>query len=179
MGGSPSRILPGLYHGGADVLDDEDWFAEERITHVLSLGNATPGVSKPLVRKQVNVPDTEEANLYLHMDDIVQFIHDCRVNGGVCYVHCSAGISRSSTAVVAYLMAHLRMSFSRALEVVQILRSTAQPNAAFQKQLVMFGEEKADNLFERMSEHPQTAGMRLRDKQALDSIDYSALEQQG
>lgn len=35
MGLSPSKVLPGLIQGGADVLENEDFFKNEKITHVV------------------------------------------------------------------------------------------------------------------------------------------------
>ena len=39
MGGAPSLILPGLWQGG---VEDNAWYKEHQITHVVSLGDETP-----------------------------------------------------------------------------------------------------------------------------------------
>ena len=50
-------------------------------------------------------------------------------------VHCFAGVSRSSTCVIAYLMQVKKMSFVDAFTFVRSKRSIAFPNIGFQRQL--------------------------------------------
>jgi len=62
---------------------------------------------------------------------------------GVCVCLCSAaGISRSVTITVAYLMTVSTLSFDDALKVVQYCREMANPNYGFRMQLQRFQEEK-------------------------------------
>lgn len=50
-------------------------------------------------------------------------------------VHCSAGVSRSPTIVVAYLMKHRNMSLRTALGHVVRIRPQVSPNPGFIEQL--------------------------------------------
>ena len=59
-------------------------------------------------------------------------------NGGKVLVHCYAGLSRSVTVIVAYLMQNERMLLDEALRFVKHKRPYAQPNPGFLKQLVEF-----------------------------------------
>ncbi len=45
MGGEPSKILPSLYHGGANVLRDKEWFERNGVSHALSICNQKPPAS--------------------------------------------------------------------------------------------------------------------------------------
>jgi hypothetical protein len=36
--------------------------------------------------------------------DCIEFMENCRTNGGKVLIHCEKGVSRSSTLVIAYLM---------------------------------------------------------------------------
>mmetsp|Transcript_23869 Transcript_23869/g.66694 ORF Transcript_23869/g.66694 Transcript_23869/m.66694 type:complete len:203 (-) Transcript_23869:67-675(-) len=49
---------------------------------------------------------------------------------GACLVHCSFGISRSVSIVIAWLITRKRMSLQSALSIVQTARHGAQPKAA-------------------------------------------------
>jgi len=59
-------------------------------------------------------------------------------DGSGVLVHCFAGISRSSTIVVAYLMIKNKWSCHKALKYVQSKRSVCKPNPGFLQQLVEF-----------------------------------------
>jgi len=53
-------------------------------------------------------------------------------------VHCAAGISRSTTIVIAFLMKHLRISFMEAWTITKRGRRFACPNGEFQVQLALW-----------------------------------------
>lgn len=50
-----------------------------------------------------------------------------------------AGISRSTTVVVAYVMAVTELSCQEVLEAVRTVRPVANPNPGFRQQLAEFG----------------------------------------
>ena len=51
-------------------------------------------------------------------------------------IHCRAGVSRSATLVIAYVMRHLRMTLREALIYVRSRRPIVCPNRGFLKKLV-------------------------------------------
>ncbi|XP_056621711.1 dual specificity protein phosphatase 22-A isoform X2 [Triplophysa dalaica] len=73
-----------------------------------------------------------------HFKECIRFIHECRLNGGACLVHCLAGVSRSTTMVVAYLMTVTSYSWEECLCAVKSVRSFVGPNYGFQQQLQEF-----------------------------------------
>jgi protein-tyrosine phosphatase len=82
-----------------------------------------------------HVPDTSSTNLSRHFGHVVAFIKQATQSGSCVLVHCQAGISRSVTMVVAYLMADLGLSYEDALARVQQVRPQANPNQGFVQQL--------------------------------------------
>lgn len=50
-------------------------------------------------------------------------------------IHCSAGVSRSVTIIIAYLIGNRDMTFDEAFEVVKNKRTEANPNIGFIEQL--------------------------------------------
>lgn len=48
------RVLVQIWQGGASVMKDEEWFAEHRITHIVSLGDRTPDPSILATRKHLH-----------------------------------------------------------------------------------------------------------------------------
>merc|ERR1740117_2101820 len=100
MGGAPSVILPGLWLGGQDYIEEEGFFNEASVGHVLSLGPAHPPQHIQLSsREHINVQDASSADLSRHFARVVRYIaksrHSAEVDSLGIYVHCAAGISRS------------------------------------------------------------------------------------
>jgi protein-tyrosine phosphatase len=55
------------------------------------------------------------------------------MNGRNILVHCFAGISRSSTTVIAYMMKELGYTFRKALAHCKARRKEVLPNSGFQR----------------------------------------------
>jgi hypothetical protein len=62
------------------------------------------------------------------LEQVVTFIDEHRQAERTVYVHCQAGVNRSSTAVIAYLMHKYQWSRDDALRFVQKQRQQASPN---------------------------------------------------
>ncbi|KAL8179760.1 UNVERIFIED_CONTAM: hypothetical protein K2H54_072397 [Gekko kuhli] len=84
-----------------------------------------------------------EANIKKHFKECIRFIHSCRLRGGNCLVHCLAGISRSTTIVLVYVMAVTQLDWREALEAVKAVRPVANPNPGFRQQLEEYGKSKS------------------------------------
>jgi protein-tyrosine phosphatase len=56
-------------------------------------------------------------------------------------IHCAAGISRSSTFTIAYLMKDREMPFHKALDYVKERRRWINPNSGFRRQLIDYNQE--------------------------------------
>lgn len=63
-------------------------------------------------------------------DDFYFFFQD-----GVVLLHCNAGVSRSASIAIAYLMANEKIPFDDAFNRVKSVRPSVQPNAGFLVQL--------------------------------------------
>jgi hypothetical protein len=184
MGGKPSKILTDLWLGPL-VGEDDDFFVQQGITHVLSLG---PKVKSNMCfegTKHVEANDVPMQNLSQFFMECSLFIHDARVNAenAVVYVHCQAGVSRSSTIVVQYLMSVLGLPRDAVLEYVRAKRECVCPNAGFLQQLSDFENNNIDycspaSILAHMREHATTASSAgLSDHEtviARDMKDYTA-----
>lgn len=83
-------------------------------------------------QKHIQIQDSMDTNIIPHIDTSIQFIKDC---SGNVLVHCYAGISRSVSIVIAYLMKEKKMSYWQALKYVRNRRHIANPNPSFVQQL--------------------------------------------
>ena len=59
--------------------------------------------------KLVSILDIPSAHLKQHFQTCIKFIKEAIEDGGVVLVHCFAGVSRSATIVIAYLMQEIEM----------------------------------------------------------------------
>ncbi|XP_014112652.1 PREDICTED: dual specificity protein phosphatase 22-A-like isoform X2 [Pseudopodoces humilis] len=80
-------------------------------------------------------PGGQQQQKLQHFKECIQFIHECRLAGGGCLVHCLAGVSRSSTILVAYLMTVTELGWESCLAATKAVRSYVSPNPGFQQQL--------------------------------------------
>ncbi len=75
-----------------------------------------------------------------HIDSASSFIKDEMQKHNV-LVHCQAGVSRSPSFVIAFLMAHLNMSLNAAKGLVKKNRTCIEPNQGFQKDLETYEKQ--------------------------------------
>ena len=109
------------------------------ITHVLNLfSQDQPFADRGIIYRNILLLDIPEQSLTDgHLDEALAFIHQALHqdnNNNKVLVHCNAGVSRSATVIIAYLMQQA-MTYDQALAVVRQNRPTAQPNRGFAQQL--------------------------------------------
>ena len=71
------------------------------------------------------------------------FSESVRLNNGKVLVHCQAGVSRSATICIAYLMYHKRVPMEQAYDYLKGRRSVIAPNVNFMCQLMEYEAELA------------------------------------
>jgi protein-tyrosine phosphatase len=81
------------------------------------------------------IDDDQNEDIQLHFSTITNIIGSAINNGMNVLVHCAAGVSRSATLVLAYIMTENNMKFDDALAHVQKYRPEVEPNAGFQRRL--------------------------------------------
>eukprot|EP00075_Anas_platyrhynchos_P033386 XP_027322639.1 dual specificity protein phosphatase 22-A-like isoform X1 [Anas platyrhynchos] len=135
MGSGMSKVVTGLYLG--NIRDSEDVASLRRhgVTHVLSVHTGAKPVLEDMSYLCISASDSSSQNLMQHFKECIKFIHECRLRGGGCLVHCLAGVSRSTTVLVAYLMTVTELGWERCLAATRAVRSYASPNPGFQQQL--------------------------------------------
>lgn len=95
--------------------------------------------------------DTPEQNISQYFPMCNDFIHAARLRDGNVLIHCLAGMSRSVTVTVAYIMSVTHLSWKEALKVVRTGRSVANPNMGFQVQLQDYEMFKLADVRRRVS----------------------------
>ena len=97
-------ILERLYLGNMDNAKNERMLRRNKITHVLSICPAQPFSFPGISYMHVPIKDTPEQDIYSWFDRCHRFIRTAVERNGAVLVHCQAGVSRSATVIIAYLM---------------------------------------------------------------------------
>ena len=135
----------GIHLGNWRAAKDVAYLQKHGITHMLS---AIPAyLSKfeeleglDIEQKVIDSQDNPSFNLYVHLEEAADFINQAVSKGNV-LVHCAAGISRSSTCLIAYYIKHRNMTTENALKLIRKQRDCATPNRGFHKQLKRYEDE--------------------------------------
>jgi len=140
----PDEIMENLFLGDESQATNIALLKYMGITHVLTVQEKSETKvcysNQEFVHKIVEVKDTPEEIISTHFADSIEFITQGRMKGKT-LIHCYAGISRSATITIAYLMNTSRMTMDLAHDLVRKARSFIWPNAGFRKQLQAYEQQ--------------------------------------
>jgi len=140
----PVKVLDHLYLGCAKNSADLDQLQKYGITYIL---NVTANVTNMFENEQdfhylqIPISDHWSQNLASFFPQAIRFIDEARQNNKGVLVHCLAGISRSVTVTVAYLMSQQQMSLNSAYDYVKRCKPNISPNFTFMGQLLDFEKD--------------------------------------
>jgi protein-tyrosine phosphatase len=126
-----NKICVRLYQGKFQAAQDMRALKDAGITHVLQVSNGVkPCFPKDFVYKVINITDTSNSSLIRYFPAAISFIQEGIRKGGV-LVHCYAGVSRSASCVIEYLMQQKDMSFQAAFAFASKRRPVIFPIMGF------------------------------------------------
>ncbi|KAG7488349.1 hypothetical protein MATL_G00034020 [Megalops atlanticus] len=152
MGNGINKVLPDLYLGNIKDARDREQLARHNITHILSIHDSAAPQLPEMTYLCIPAADLPSQNLIQHFKDSIVFMHESRLKGEGCLVHCLAGVSRSVTLVVAYIMTVTGLGWQDALAAVRVARPCAGPNIGFLRQLEEFENTQAAQYREWLKE---------------------------
>lgn len=146
----PSLILEDwLYQGSGTQATDEKVIAQCGITHILNISTEHHCTIDGMEYLNIQLADDGKSKISNHFVDMVKFISSAKSVGGKILVHCNLGVSRSSTATLAYMMFSNHCSLLDAFKLLRMRRPISSPNKGFLYQLAdfeyyLFGEHLTD-----------------------------------
>lgn len=132
-----NKITNRIYLGQIEGATEYEYFKTEGITHSLSVVGPAGEEEKDkiynITRKELYIHDTETENILRYFKECIEFID----NSPIVYVHCAAGVSRSATIVIAYIMWKTHRGYEEVFQYVEHKRDVG-PNSGFKLQLRKF-----------------------------------------
>merc|ERR1712178_77451 len=135
-------IIPNkLYLSDYYTASNHNFLQTNNITAIISLYfQPLPDKIVSSLKNYCHIPidDNCSENIHKYFQECINFIE----NNEIVLVHCQAGISRSPTIVMAYLMNKMSLGWQEASKYVQERRTIVAPNFSFISQLFRFEKEK-------------------------------------
>ncbi|XP_034079952.1 dual specificity protein phosphatase 26-like [Gymnodraco acuticeps] len=134
------EVWPRLYIGDQDIASDRRELAKLEITHILNCaqskwrGGAEYYAGMNITYHGIEAHDSPTFDMSVNFYPAAEFIHKALINGGKVLVHCTVGVSRSATLVLAYLMIRQNLTLVEAIKTVKDHRGVI-PNRGFLRQL--------------------------------------------
>lgn len=126
-------IIHGLFLSSQDPTVNIEILKKYNIKHILSVGINLNLKFNSIKYYQCELLDLPESDILLPVKKCINIIHQNRHENIL--VHCNAGVSRSPTIVISYLMALENLSYDEAYEKVKSKRECIKPNNGFVQQL--------------------------------------------
>ena len=140
----------GIWLGNIIAAEDILFLKAKNITHVLTAIPTIQAQSLVQLYKNngikhhiVDSMDICTQDMSPYFPESCEFIAEALKNGNV-FIHCMAGVSRSTTLLTAYLMKEWKMKTDDVIIHIKSKRPYARPNDGFYKQLLKY--EKSLNL---------------------------------
>ncbi|KAK6181694.1 hypothetical protein SNE40_009500 [Patella caerulea] len=140
------EIIPGLFLGpySAALKTKLDNLVNKGITHIVCIRQnieahfVRPNFPDHFSYLVLDIADHVTENIIHHFPRVREFIDDCFNQCGKILVHGNAGISRSASLVIAYVMEKFGISYRKAFLFVQQKRFCINPNEGFAQQLIEY-----------------------------------------
>ncbi|XP_033873523.1 dual specificity protein phosphatase 10-like [Acipenser ruthenus] len=146
-------ILPFLYLGNEHDAQDLEKVQKMNIAYIINVTTHLPlfHYDKGIFNyKRLPATDSNKQNLRQYFEEAFEFIEEAHQSGKGLLIHCQAGVSRSATIVIAYLMKHTRMTMTDAYKFVKTRRPIISPNLNFMGQLLEFEEDLNNGITPRI-----------------------------
>ena len=147
-----------LHLGDIIAAENAIFLKNNNISCIVSVAKTRLLLPKHLEIDILSIPvdDSPIVNLKKHFQACFKFLNEKRNAKKNVLVHCMAGVSRSSTIVIGYIMSIKEMGFEEAYQFVKQRRSIVSPNGGFLRQLKEYElemkkvEEKSDKTNQRV-----------------------------
>mmetsp|Transcript_37500 Transcript_37500/g.38926 ORF Transcript_37500/g.38926 Transcript_37500/m.38926 type:complete len:199 (+) Transcript_37500:1-597(+) len=137
-----NQITEQLFLGNRDASYDSSILDKHGIQTIFIAGEelkeSFPGKYKYY---KYDIKDSEKENCISYFKTFCITCDEENKKENNVFIHCSAGVSRSSSLVISYIIYSMKKSFEEAYDWVKSKRPCIKPNKSFIKQLKVFEKE--------------------------------------
>jgi len=134
------QIEDNLFLGNIESAKNQELLKAHNIQSIVQcLGSPSLVPQFPEIEYHIiPIDDTESADIGSFVPMAVEFIHNSIKQNKNVLVHCAAGVSRSASITISYIMAKYQLPFQEAFQFVRSKRRCICPNKGFRMQLCSF-----------------------------------------
>lgn len=142
-----SLITPHLFLGNARQARDKKFLLSKNIKFVVNCAIEVPNFHPNTFRYlRLDLKDIPTQSISDALIKSSKIITDEINNGSNVFVHCAAGISRSSSTVIYAIMQLYGWNFQQAIEYTKTMHPNTNPNPGFIKALEQFPSPKTSKI---------------------------------
>jgi atypical dual specificity phosphatase len=131
-----AKITDELYISSATAVT-ADRLRRSGISLVINCTIEVPLIHMPDIEAmKINIDDLPTSRIGVYIDHCADRINAVKERGGRTLVHCAAGVSRSASICIAYLMKYHHMNLRDAYAHLKACRQIIRPNPGFFRQLI-------------------------------------------
>ena len=141
-----NKITDKIYLGDIDGAREINYLKKQGIKYIINLAGTmfSPEYEEGLfTRKMIEIMDFPKENIFQYFKECIDFIE----KADKIYIHCMAGVSRSASIVIAYIMWKEHKNYNEAFAFVKKYRFI-YPNFGFVYQLKYFGKLLIENKYD-------------------------------
>ena len=133
-----NEVVSNVYISSYTEAFDDTLLKKIGITHIINLSELGNMFPNDFVYYKIDIDDIETENISKYFDNTNKFIENALFHDDKVLVHCYAGISRSATIVMSFLMYKYGLSTDDALNFLRQVRPIVNPNSGFISQLYQY-----------------------------------------
>lgn len=136
-----------LFLGNINSFKNKNFHSENNIKTIVSVLDEHLFPPESVEHHHIRLDDSETQEISVHFTNVFSIIDKALEEGKSVLVHCMAGISRSATIVISYIMKKFSWCYEKSLIFVKDKRAGIMPNCGFEKQLRKYEKEVAEILY--------------------------------
>lgn len=110
------EIIPSVFVSQLTVAQNRKLLKKYGITHIVNLSQFPNYFPENFKYLTIDIPDSIDADISQHFEHSSNFIHDAIKKKGKVLIHCYAGLSRSPTICISYLVQKHNMPLDEAIK---------------------------------------------------------------